>query len=52
MKVIISPLPLENSAIIEDAITKYRPTAVVAVTQDVLTTLMIVLKTVHGGFNS
>ena len=44
----ISPLPLENSAsIIEDAITKYRPTAIIAVTQDVLTALMIVLKKLH-----
>ena len=39
---------MENSAsIIEDAITKYRPTAIIAVTQDVLTALMIVLKKLH-----
>ncbi|MCI8381636.1 MAG: LacI family transcriptional regulator [Lachnospiraceae bacterium] len=44
----ISPLPAEySSAIIERAIIKYRPSAIIAVTQDVLTSLMIVLKNLH-----
>lgn len=44
----ISPLPPEDSDnIIENAVIKYRPTAIIAVTQDVLTTLMIVLKKLH-----
>lgn len=44
----LSPLPPEDSAsIIEEAVLKYRPTAIIAVTQDVLTTLMIVLKKLH-----
>ncbi len=44
----ISPLPSEHSSvIIEHAIIKHRPSAIIAVTQDVLISLMIVLKKLH-----